>query len=152
MLVKLSVSIKCKNLQINSNLSVLITSANPGVDITLLFEKYELAVGFCTMPINKNRPNTVQISLSVRGVHDLTSDLNKRRLSRAFLYYSAYILVSLTICFMISLSKKQLKTLHNVSYIFCTISRYKITTEHFSVSCVIVHSLPPEILVQYLFI
>ena len=43
----------------NSNLSLLITSANPGVYITLLFEKYDLAVGFCTMPINKNRPQTV---------------------------------------------------------------------------------------------
>lgn len=50
---------------------------------------------------------------------------------------------------MVSLSKKQLKTLCNVTYIFCTISGSKITTEHFSVSCVIVHSLPPEILVQY---
>ena len=55
---KLSLSIKCKNLQIN-HLSPLITSTNPGVDITLLFEKYDLAVGFCTMPINKNRPKTV---------------------------------------------------------------------------------------------
>ena len=43
--------------------------------------------------------------------------------------------------------KKKLKTLY--SYIFCTISGSKITTEHFSVSCVIVHSLSPEILVQY---
>ena len=56
---KLSLSIKCKNLQINSNLSLLITSANPGVDITLLFEKYDLEVGFCTMLMNKNRPKTV---------------------------------------------------------------------------------------------
>jgi len=46
-------------LQINSNLSLLITSANPGVDITLLFEKYDLTGGYCTMPISKNRPKTV---------------------------------------------------------------------------------------------
>jgi len=48
-----------KNLQINLNLSLQITSANPGVDITLLFEKYDLAVGFSTMLINKNRPKTL---------------------------------------------------------------------------------------------
>ena len=108
MLVKLSMSIKCKNLQINSNLSLPIASANQGVDITLLFEKYDLAVGFCTMSINKNRPKSVQISLSVTGVHDLTSDLNDRRLPLAFLYCSAYLLVSLTICCMISLSKNNL--------------------------------------------
>jgi len=41
----------------------------------------------------------------VTGVHDLTSDLNEKRLSQAFLYCSAYLLVSLTICCMISMSK-----------------------------------------------
>jgi len=35
-------------------------------------------------------------------------------------------------------------------HIFCNISGSKITTEHFSVSSVIIHSLPPEISVQYL--
>jgi len=47
------------------------------------------------------------------------------------------------------LCQKHLQTLYNVIYIFCAISGSKITTEHFSLSCVIVHSLPPEILVQY---
>ena len=139
---------KCKNLQINSNLSLLITSANPGVDITLLFKKYDLAVGICTMPINKNGPIKLKISLSTTAVHDLTSDLNEKGLPQAFFYYSAYLLVFLTICCMISLSKK---TTHNIvqCHIFCTTSGSKVTTEHISVSCVIVHSLPPEISVQY---
>jgi len=46
--------------------------------------------------------------------------------------------------------KKQLKTFDNVTYIFCTISGSKIMNEHFFVSFIIVHSLPPEISVQYL--
>jgi len=44
---------------ISFEMAYIITSANPGVDITLLFKMYDLAVGFCTMPINKNRPKTV---------------------------------------------------------------------------------------------
>jgi hypothetical protein len=42
--------IKCTDKQTNSNLSLIITLANAGVDFTLLFEKFDLVVGFCTMP------------------------------------------------------------------------------------------------------
>jgi hypothetical protein len=35
---------KCKNLQISSNLSVVIISPNPGMDITHFVVKYDLRV------------------------------------------------------------------------------------------------------------
>ena len=65
-----------------------------------------------------------------------------------FLYCSAYLLVSLTIYFMISFSKRTQNIVQ--CHIFYTISGSKITTEHFCLSYVIVCSLPPEISVQYL--
>jgi hypothetical protein len=52
-----SLSMKYKNLHINSNLS-RVMSLNPGVEITHLVEKYDLRVGFWTMPMSINKPNT----------------------------------------------------------------------------------------------
>jgi hypothetical protein len=59
---------------------------------------------------------------------------------------TSYFLLQFVVWF---LCQKTTQTIVQVTYIFCTISGSKITTEHFSGSCVIVHSLPPEISVQY---
>jgi len=55
---KLSYSLQSKNLQIISNISLLITLVNPVVDITFC-EKYDLTFGFCTMTVGENRPKTM---------------------------------------------------------------------------------------------
>jgi hypothetical protein len=58
-LLTVSMSAKSKNVYIISNLSHVIMSLNPGVEMTLLVVKYDLRVGCWIMPISINNPNTI---------------------------------------------------------------------------------------------
>ena len=79
----LLVAVKCKYVQINSNISPVITLPNATADISL----------------SQTPPLTVPLSTDIKlsilfiltDVHDLTNDGNEKRLPRNFLYCSAFL-------------------------------------------------------------
>ena len=76
----LSFSLKCIKLQINSNRSIEIIESNIGVTKIQFFEKYDLSVGFCIIPISMKSANTTYISSLVTGFQSRILERNGMKL------------------------------------------------------------------------
>ena len=81
----LSVPVKCKYVQIHSNISPVITLANAITDISLSL----------SLPHSLTVPLSTELNLYIlfilTDVRDFTNDLNEKRLPRTFLYCSAFL-------------------------------------------------------------
>jgi hypothetical protein len=100
---KLTYSLQRKNLQIISNIYLLITLTNPGVDITLFLKSLTSQLGFAQCLLVK--ADLKHCKFYFLSQISSISQMKKmgKRLSCAFLYCSLYLLIYLTICCMISL-------------------------------------------------
>jgi len=67
-------SVKCRTLQVHSNLSNKMTEPKTGVARNLFLEKYSLILGFCTVPISMNSDSTTHIFSAVTDCHSFTLD------------------------------------------------------------------------------
>jgi hypothetical protein len=76
--------IMCSNLQILSNLSTEITEPQMGMVTSLIFEKYDLRLNFCTIPMSMESASTVYIYSAVMRCNSFTPDCLEKTLPLGF--------------------------------------------------------------------
>ena len=124
-----ALSIKCRNLQMISNLSNVITEPKTGVAASWFRDKYRLTPGFCMVPFSTKSASTKYISSAVRMPLIYLQPLGEKYLPLNFLNCWVQRLGAATILCTLSLSKKLFKCVYSVSQALSTVLRSANSTK-----------------------
>lgn len=132
----------------HSNLSNKMTEPKTGVARCLFREKYNLTVGFCTVPISMNSDSTTHISSAVTDCRSFTLDRLEKILPLKFwtAQHSDWFQSQFSAqC----LYQKLFKYIYSISQTLNTVLMSTNSTKSFSLSDLIVRFLPHKIIITH---
>ena len=141
-------SVKCRTLQMHSNLSSEMTELKTGVARSLFREKYNLILVFWTVPISMNSDSMTHISSAVTDCHSFTLNHLEKILPLKFwtAQHGSWFQSQFSArC----LCQKLFKYIYSISQTLNTVLMSTNSIKSFSLSDLIVHFLSQKIIITH---